>query len=168
MAQNGKAHLQKQQESARQQEQSERFRNGMAFRRLIHGAEHVDRAWASARNNEHRAALEEFITDCIWGMIWSRGGLPTKTRSLLTVALLIATHQQRDLMLHMRSAVLRNDCSIDELREVVLHTTAYCGVPAAVEAFGLTDQLAEELRERQEAEGFGVVERRNGNGKPAK
>lgn len=147
---------------AERRDQSERFRNGMAFRRLIHGADHVDRAWDQARDNEQRAALEEFITECIWGTIWSRNGLPTKTRSLITIALLVATHQGKDLLLHMRSAVLRNDCTLAELREVVLHAAAYCGVPSAVAAFELTDQLAAELATQGSSY---VPEGRHGNGR---
>lgn len=147
--------------------QSERFRNGMAFRRLIHGHEHVDEAWAEAGGNAQRAALEEFITECVWGMIWSRGVISTKVRSLLTIALLIATHQPRDLMLHMRSAVMRNDCTLEELREVVLHTAPYCGVPAAVDALALTNVLARELEQQRSSPAY-AVERRNGHGKGGK
>lgn len=128
-----------------QDEVSERFRRGMGIRRLVHGHEHVDAAWQRASGDEQRMALEEFVTECVWGTVWARNGLTSKTRSLLTIGLLIAMSRPGDLRLHIRSAVLNNGCSMAEVREVMIHTAAYCGVAGAVEAFALSDEVAAEL-----------------------
>jgi 4-carboxymuconolactone decarboxylase len=117
----------------------------MGLRRLVHGHEHVDRAWQRADSDEQRTALEEFITECVWGTLWARNGLPSKIRSLLTIGLLIAANRPSDLRLHIRSAVLRNGCSMAEIREVMLHTAAYCGIAAAVDGFAMADEIASEL-----------------------
>lgn len=126
-------------------ELSERFRRGLGIRRLVHGHEHVDSAWQRASGDEQRMALEEFITESVWGTVWARNGLPLKTRSLLTIGLLIAMNRPDDLRLHIRSAVLNNGCSMPEVREVMIHTAAYCGVAGAVDAFTISDEIASEL-----------------------
>lgn len=128
------------------EEPTVRFKQGMRLRRMVLGNEHVDEAWRSAETNEQLYAMEEFITDFVWGTIWNRPGLPSKTRSLLTLALLIAANRAQDLGLHIRSAVLRNDCTLSEVREVILHCAAFCGVPAASEAFNLAQAFEEEMQ----------------------
>lgn len=126
-------------------EPSDRFKRGMGVRRLVHGHEHVDEVWRAAEGDEQRGTLEGLITDCVWGTLWARKGLPSKVRSLVTIGLLIATNQSRDLRQHIRSAVLRNQCSMTEVREVVLQTAAYCGMPAATAAYEITEDVAREL-----------------------
>lgn len=133
-------------DNATPDEPSDRFKRGMGVRRLVHGHEHVDQAWRSAEGDEQRRALEELITDCVWGTLWSRKGLPSKVRSLVTIGMLIATNQQRDLRQHIRSAVLRNQCSMAEVREVVLQAAAYCGIPAATAAYEATEEVAGDLK----------------------
>jgi 4-carboxymuconolactone decarboxylase len=127
------------------EEPSDRFKRGMGLRRMVHGHDHVDAAWRAAEGDEQRRVLESYITDCLWGTLWSRNAIPSKIRSLVTIGLLIATRQERDLRLHIRSAVLRNQCSIAEVREVVLHTVAYCGIGTAVDAYEITAEVAREL-----------------------
>ena len=132
-------------DSADPDEPSERFKRGMGVRRLVHGHQHVDEAWRATEGDEQRRVLEVLITDCVWGTVWSRKGLPSKVRSLVTIGMLIASHQERDLRLHIRSAVLRNQCSMAEVREVVLHAAPYCGIPAATAAYEATEDVAREL-----------------------
>lgn len=130
---------------------SDRFKEGMSARRLIHGSPHVDKAWQDAEGNSQKLALQELITECVWGQLWNRSALPLKTRSLLTIAFLVSTHREADLKLHIRSAVLRNGCSMDEVREVMLHAVAYCGVVAVTEAFEVADEVEKELPSRSPA-----------------
>lgn len=126
---------------------SDRFSRGMGLRRLIHGQEHVDDAWLAAKGDEQRRTLETLITESVWGTLWSRNGLPSNVRSLVTIGLLIATRQEKDLRLHIRSALLRNQCTMAEVREVVLQTAAYCGIAVAAQTYELTVEVERDLRE---------------------
>jgi 4-carboxymuconolactone decarboxylase len=105
---------------------------GMRVRRAILGEQHVDRAMAST--TEFTADFQDFITRVAWGDIWSRPGLPLKTRSLLTIALMVAINRAEELRMHIRAA-LNNGVTQDEIKEILLHCAVYCGVPAANSAF---------------------------------
>jgi len=115
---------------------------GMKIRREVLGDEHVDRA--VAETTEFTAAFQDLITRYAWGEIWSRPGLDRRTRSMVTVAVLVALGRDRELEMHVRAA-LRNGVAPDELQEVLLHCAVYCGVPAANAAFAVAQRvLAEE------------------------
>jgi len=116
--------------------------DGMAVRRAVLGDEHVDRARDTA--SEYSGPWQDHITATAWGLVWARPGLSRHTRSLLTVALLAALHHENELAMHVRAA-LRNGVTADELREVLLHTSVYAGVPAANTAFGITQRVLAEL-----------------------
>lgn len=119
----------------------ERYEAGMQVRRAVLGGAHVDRSLA-----KRTAVTEEFqdlITRYAWGEIWTREGLPRHTRSLLTIAMMVALNRGEELALHLRSAK-NNGVTRDEIKEVLLQTAIYCGVPAANSAFHLADSIFRE------------------------
>ncbi|MGH9010770.1 MAG: 4-carboxymuconolactone decarboxylase [Acidimicrobiia bacterium] len=122
------------------------YDTGMEIRREVLGDEYVDAALA--RQDDFTAPFQEFITRYAWGEVWGRPGLDRRTRSCITVALLAALGRQQELGIHLRGA-LRNGVTPDELREVLLQTAIYAGVPAANGAFA----VAQELLARATAEG---------------
>jgi 4-carboxymuconolactone decarboxylase len=119
-------------------DERERFHKGMEVRRAVLGDAHVERAQAklSAFNQE----LQDMITRHAWGEIWTRPGLPRHTRSLITMAMLIALHRDEELRLHVRGA-LANGVTEDEMKELLLHSSIYCGLPAAHAAFRLVEDM---------------------------
>lgn len=124
---------------------SSAFGDGMRMRRRIHGAEHVDRSWTAAQSDAQKHALQHLITEAAWGRIWTRDGLPLKLRSLLAIAFLSALGRPHELEVHVRSAVLRNDCTMAEVKEVIIQAAVYCGVPAAVDAFAIAEKIDKEI-----------------------
>ena len=114
----------------------ERHQKGMQLRREVLGDAHVDRARATA--TDLTADFQDLITRYAWGEIWARPGLPRRTRSLVTIAMLVALNRPEELRLHLRAATA---CGVtrEELREVLLHAAVYCGVPAANAAFHLAE-----------------------------
>jgi 3-oxoadipate enol-lactonase/4-carboxymuconolactone decarboxylase len=114
----------------------------MAVRRQVLGDDHVDRA--NAGKTPFTAEFQEFITRYAWGGIWTRPGLDRRTRSCITVAMLAALGRHEELALHVRAA-LRNGVTRDELREVLLQTAVYAGVPAANSAFSIANRTLQEI-----------------------
>lgn len=110
----------------------ERHQAGMSIRRSVLGDAHVNRA--EAAKTELDSDFQDFITRYAWGEIWSRPGLARSTRSLLTIALMVALNRTDELKMHMRAAA-NNGVTQDEIREVLLHCAVYCGLPAANAAF---------------------------------
>lgn len=119
----------------------QRREQGMQVRRRILGDKHVDHATEST--TELTADFQDFITRVAWGDIWSRPGLPPKTRSLLTIALMVALNRSDEFCVHIRAA-LNNGVTQDEIKEILLHCAIYCGVPAANSAFHLASQVLAE------------------------
>jgi 4-carboxymuconolactone decarboxylase len=109
-----------------------RYEEGLAVRREVLGASYVDKALAAA--DDFTRPLQELITEYCWGSVWTRPGLPRKTRSLVNLGVLTALNRPHELKLHVRGA-LRNGCTRDEIMEVLLQTAIYCGVPAAMDSF---------------------------------
>ena len=108
------------------------FDKGLAVRKDVLGAEYVE---ASIKNaDDFNRPLQELVTEYCWGAIWTREGLPRKTRSLLNIAMLSVLNRPHELELHLRGA-LRNGCTKDEIREVLLQVAIYAGVPAGVDSF---------------------------------
>ncbi len=116
----------------------ERLKQGFAVRRSVLGNAHVDRAEAS--KTELTAAFQNFITRYAWGEIWSRSELSRRDRSLITVAMLIALNREAELSMHLRAA-FNNEVSKCELSELILHSSLYCGLPAANAAFRLLQEV---------------------------
>ncbi|MFT4229604.1 MAG: 4-carboxymuconolactone decarboxylase [Microbacterium sp.] len=122
---------------------AERWEQGMLVRRGVLGDEHVDRAIAGT--SELTADFQDFITRYAWGDVWSRPGLDRRMRSVAVLTALIAHGHDEELAMHVRAA-LRNGLSVAEIREVILQSAIYCGVPAANTAFRIADAvLADEL-----------------------
>lgn len=114
---------------------------GMAVRRAVLGDAHVDRSVAS--RTPLTADFQDYITRCAWGEVWTRPGLDRRTRSCVTVAMLIALNRTEELAMHLRGA-LNNGVTVDELREVLLQAAVYCGVPAANTAFRVASEVLEQ------------------------
>jgi 3-oxoadipate enol-lactonase/4-carboxymuconolactone decarboxylase len=114
----------------------------MAVRREVLGDDHVDRAMA--RTSELTAEFQDLITRYAWGEIWSRPGLDLRTRSCITLTALVALGREQELAMHVHAA-LRIGITPDEIKEVLLHSAIYCGVPAANGAFAIAQQVLEEV-----------------------
>jgi 4-carboxymuconolactone decarboxylase len=120
----------------------ERFEAGLAVRREVLGTEYVDQAIAAA--DSFNREFQEMTTEFCWGGTWARGVLERKTRSMLNLCMLSALNRPHEFKLHFRGA-LRNGCTLDELKEVLLQITVYCGVPAGVEAFRLAREVLDDV-----------------------
>jgi 4-carboxymuconolactone decarboxylase len=115
--------------------------SGMQVRRAVLGDAYVDRAETS--RTPLTDEFQDLITRYAWGEIWTRPGLDRRTRSCITVAMLVALNRNEELALHMRAA-LTNGVTVDELKEILLQTAIYCGVPAANTAFGVAARVLAE------------------------
>lgn len=111
-------------------EHSDKFKEGLAVRRAVLGDEYVDKALANA--DSLGEPLQQLVTEYCWGSVWTRDGLDRKTRSLLNIAMLAAMNRPDELSLHLNGA-LRNGCSEEEIREVILQLGVYAGVPVAID-----------------------------------
>jgi 4-carboxymuconolactone decarboxylase len=119
----------------------DRRERGMRIRREVLGDEHVDTA--VERTSDFTADFQDLITRYAWGEIWDRPGLDRRTRSAITLTALVARGQFDELALHLRAA-LRNGLTRDEIREILLQSAIYCGVPAANSAFAVADRVLSE------------------------
>ena len=122
----------------------QRYANGMAVRRAVLGDQHVDRAQANV--NDFNAEFQSLITRYAWGEIWTRPGLPRQTRSLMTICMMVALNREEELKLHLRAA-RNNGVSVDQVKEALLQTAIYCGLPAANSAFAIAQQVFSEMPE---------------------
>ena len=118
------------------------FQNGLAKRTQVMGQAFVDKAFDGM--TEFTQPIQHHITRAAWGDTWQRDGLDLKTRSLITVAMLTALGKQHELKGHVRGA-LNNGATPEELREVMLHATVYCGFPTAIDAFRTVTEVVESL-----------------------
>ena len=123
-------------------EERERYSDGLEVRRVVLGDAHVDRALTRA--NAFNQEFQELITRYAWGEIWTRPGLPRHTRSLITVAMMVALNRPDEFRLHVRAA-FNNGVTRDQIKEVLLQTAIYCGVPAANSAFHLAEEVFAQL-----------------------
>jgi 4-carboxymuconolactone decarboxylase len=116
----------------------QRLERGMAMRRRVLGDEHVDRAEA-ARTDLTNDFVDYFVR-AAWGDVWTRPGLDLRTRSCITVAMLVALNRPAELHMHLRGA-LRNGVTVEELKEILLQAAVYCGVPAANDAYRVAQEV---------------------------
>jgi 4-carboxymuconolactone decarboxylase len=114
---------------------------GMNVRREVLGDEHVDAA--TARATDFTAEFQDLITRYAWGEIWTRPGLDRRTRSCMTLIALVALNRMDELGMHVRAA-RRNGLTPEEIKEVLLHSAIYCGVPAANAAFAVAQHVLDE------------------------
>ena len=119
-------------------DERERYSQGLKVRRAVLGDAHVDRSLEN--RNEFNEEFQELITRYAWGEIWSRPGLPRKTRSLITLAMMVALDRGDEFRMHVRAA-LNNGVARDEIKEVLLQTAIYCGLPAANSAFHIAAEV---------------------------
>jgi 4-carboxymuconolactone decarboxylase len=115
---------------------------GMRVRREVLGDEHVD--GAIERTTDFTREFQELITRYAWGEIWTRPGLDRKTRSCITLTALIALGREEELEMHVHAA-LRNGLTAEEIKEVLLQSAIYCGIPAANSAFAVAQRVLDEL-----------------------
>jgi 4-carboxymuconolactone decarboxylase len=121
---------------------NEQHEQGMKVRREVLGDEHVDRA--IERTTPFTADFQDLITRYAWGEVWARPGLDRRTRSCITLATLVALGREEELAMHVRAA-LRVGLTPDEIKEVLLQSAIYCGVPAANGAFAVAQRVLDEI-----------------------
>jgi 4-carboxymuconolactone decarboxylase len=117
------------------------YDTGMRTRREVLGDEHVDRATAAA--GEFGEPFQDFITRYAWGAVWSRPGIDRRMRSAITLTALVCVRAEHELGMHVRAA-LRNGLTVEEIREILLHSGVYAGVPAANRAFAVAREVLEQ------------------------
>jgi 4-carboxymuconolactone decarboxylase len=120
-----------------------RYEQGLATRREVLGAEHVDRSLQDA--SPFSEPMQRLVTEYCWGAVWTRSDLDRRTRSLLNLGMLTALGRMHELGAHVRGAV-NNGCTEAEIRETLLQTAVYCGVPAALESFRVAERVLDDLR----------------------
>jgi 4-carboxymuconolactone decarboxylase len=121
---------------------SAKFEAGLKTRKAVLGDAYVDASIAAA--DDFTWPLQELVTEYCWDSIWNRDGLPRKTRSLINLAMITALNRPHELKLHIRGA-FNNGCSQDEIREVLLQSAIYCGVPASIDAFRSAREVMKEM-----------------------
>ena len=122
------------------------YDEGLEVRRQVLGAAYVDKSIAEA--DDFNRPFQELVTEYCWGHIWTRPGLPRKTRSLLNLAMLTALNRPHEIKLHVRGA-LNNGVTKEEIQEVFLQAAIYCGVPAALDSFRIAREVfAEQATKR--------------------
>jgi len=121
-----------------------RYKAGLAIRREVLGAGHVDDAMAAARADPFLADAQRFITETVWGAIWTRPGLDRRTRSMINLAVLAALNRPNQLEINLRGA-LNNGVAPAEIKEVFLQVAGYCGAPAALDAFAVANALLKRI-----------------------
>jgi 4-carboxymuconolactone decarboxylase len=123
----------------------EKFQAGLAVRREVMSDPFVDKALDGA--SDFTRPMQQLATENCWGEVWTRDGLPRKTRSLVTIATLAALKASNELKGHVRGA-LRNGCTVEEIQEVLLHSAVYCGMPSGLEAFRAANEVIEEWQQK--------------------
>ena len=118
------------------------FDKGLITRRAVLGADYVDNSIKNA--DDFNLPMQELVTEYCWDAIWNRPGLDRKTRSMLNLAMLTALNRPHELRLHVRGAI-NNGLTKDEIKEVLLHTAIYCGVPAAIDSFKNAKEVLKEM-----------------------
>ena len=119
------------------------FQKGMHVRRTVLGDTHVDKA--SAKINEFNGDFQEFISKYAWGEIWTRPGLSKHNRSLITLSMLIALNRPNEFKMHIKAAV-HNGVTEAEIKEVIMQSALYCGLPAANDAFHLAEEVFGQIK----------------------
>lgn len=127
---------------------SEARKPGVQVRREVMGDTFVDRALGNA--TEFTQPLQDFVNEHAWGGVWTREGLDRRTRSLITLAALTALKCPQELKGHVRGA-LNNGCTVEEIREALLHCAVYAGVPAAIDAFRAAQEVIDAWQADQKA-----------------
>jgi 4-carboxymuconolactone decarboxylase len=130
-------------------DENERFKAGLAVRRQVLGNKYVDESLS--KMDDFTEPLQQYLTEHAWGYAWVRPGLSLKTRSMLNLAILIASQRPGELKLHLRGAV-NNGVTKEEMQEIFLQCGVYCGAPSALDAFKIAQQVFREI-EAEKVEG---------------
>jgi 4-carboxymuconolactone decarboxylase len=117
---------------------NEQYKKGMEIRRSVLGNVHVDKA--EANKTDFDKDFQEYITNNAWGAVWSRPGLTTRERSLITIALLAALGHEEELAMHIK-ATKNTGATENDVKEVLLHTAVYAGVPVANGAIKIAKEI---------------------------
>lgn len=120
------------------------FERGLAKRRQVLGNDYVEQSMRNA--DQFTQPLQELVTEYCWGNLWHREGLSDRDRSMINLAMITALNRPHELRLHVRGAI-NNGMSVDEIREVLMQTAIYCGVPAAIDAFRQAREVLREMGE---------------------
>lgn len=120
----------------------QRYQQGLKVRTEVLGEKHVGRSLENL--NDFNQDFQNFISRFAWGEVWSREGLPRHTRSLVTIAILLALGREDELRMHLR-ACFSNGVTKDELKELILHSSLYAGLPAANAAMHLAEEVFKEI-----------------------
>lgn len=112
--------------------ENDQFNKGLEVRRAVLGTDYVDGSIAKA--DDFMMAFQRITTEWCWGYAWTRPGLDRKTRSMLNLAMLTALNRPAEIKLHVKGAIA-NGVSVEEIKEILLHATVYCGIPAGLDAF---------------------------------
>ncbi len=124
-------------------DEKNRYDKGMARRRKVLGPEWVDRA--NAKKNAFNSEFQDFITRAAWGEVWTRPHYDERTRRILVIGTLIALCQWEEFRLHVRAALKEGGFTPNDIKEIILQQTIYCGVPAANHAFTEAAEVIAEL-----------------------
>lgn len=133
-------------------DERERYEQGMKIRRQVAGDAHVDRA--EAARNAFNDDFQDLITRLAWGEIWARPGLDRRTRSLITIAMLVALNREAELRMHLAAAA-NNGVTREEIKELLLQTAIYCGLPAANASFKVAGEVFAEMDAGESASNAG-------------
>lgn len=125
---------------------TEKFEKGLATRKAVLGEEYVNNSIANA--DDFTMPLQELVTEYCWGTVWQREGLSLKMRSIINLAMITALNRPHELKLHVRGA-LNNGVSREEIRETLMQTAIYCGVPAAIDSFRVAKSVFLEVDAEQ-------------------
>lgn len=117
---------------------NDRFEAGLEVRREVLGTEYVDESINNA--TDFNRDLQKLVTEYCWGEVWTRPGLPRKTRSIINIAMITALNRPHELKVHIKGA-LRNGVTKEEIKEILLQTAIYCGVPAAIDSFRMAQEV---------------------------
>jgi 4-carboxymuconolactone decarboxylase len=124
-------------------DERQRYEQGMKVRREVLGDAHVDKSLQN--RNAFNEEFQDLITRYAWGEIWTRPGLTPQTRSMITLAMMVALNRGEEFRMHVRAA-LKNGVTREEIKEVLLQTAIYCGVAAANNAFHAADEMMKDAR----------------------
>lgn len=119
---------------------------GLQVRREVLGAAYVEPNMERAAKSDFHGAIQDMVNEYCWGYGWTREGLSRKQRSLLNLAILTSLGKMNELKAHTRGAI-GNGCTVDEIKETLLHATIYCGIPAGVDAFRNAGEVLSEMGE---------------------
>jgi 4-carboxymuconolactone decarboxylase len=128
--------------------ENEAYKTGLAVRKKVLGEKYVNGAMANM--NAFTEPLQQFVTEHAWGNVWTRPGLPLKTRSMVNLGILIASNRPHELKIHLKGAI-NNGVTKEEMVEIFLQCGVYCGAPSAVESFKIAQEVFKEMEAEKTA-----------------